>query len=205
MIIKARHIPFFVNFFNIYTRLNIRNHFSSIKIVNHIPPPSLPVLLIGNHSTWWDGFFAVYLNLKIFKKKIHVMMLEEQLTHRMFLNKAGAFSIKKGDRSMAETFQYSKEILKNNANLLLLFPQGEIQSSYTFPLKFEKGILNIFKNVKKPFQLVFYAALIDYFSTKKPQLNFYLRNYNFESINTIADLEKAYNAFLKECMLSQKE
>jgi len=202
--IKARHISFYVNFINLYTKLNIQWHFSKVTINSNIKVQPLPVLLIGNHSTWWDGFFGAYLNIKIFRKIIYVMMLEEQLIHRKFLNKAGAYSIQKGARSMIETINYSKNILNNKNNLLLMFPQGEIQSSYTYPLKFEKGIMQLIKT-EHPIQLVFFAALIDYFSNKKPQLNFYLTEHNILNITTINDIENAYNQFFKNCIESQKE
>lgn len=203
--IKARHIWFYVNFINTYTRYNIKRHFSKVQIINNITCPTSSVLMIGNHSTWWDGFFAVYLNKKVFKKRIHVMMLEEQLGHRKFLNKAGAFSIKKGARSMVESIDYSKQILSDNNNLLLMFPQGEIQSSYTYPLKFEKGIMRLVKDKNLSYTMVFNAALIDYFSNMKPQLSLYLKNYDFTKLSDISELENDYNKFLKECMLSQKE
>ena len=56
---------------------------------------NLPVLLISNHISWWDGFWAMYINLKVLKRKFHFMMLEEQLRKYWFFNYTGGFSVNK--------------------------------------------------------------------------------------------------------------
>ncbi|MEO1448923.1 MAG: hypothetical protein AAFV07_05305, partial [Bacteroidota bacterium] len=54
------------------------------------------ILLVGNHISWWDGFWPIWLNARHIGKQYHVMMLEEQLRPRMFMTKGGAFSIQPG-------------------------------------------------------------------------------------------------------------
>jgi hypothetical protein len=51
-------------------------------------------------------------------------MPEEQLATRMFLNKAGAFSIKPGSRSAIESLNYASSLLYEPENLVVVFPQG---------------------------------------------------------------------------------
>jgi hypothetical protein len=133
------------------------------------------------------------------------MMLEEQLTDRKFLNKAGAYSIKKGGRSAVESLRYTAELLQENKNLVVLYPQGEFQSLYSRRIKFEKGIQVIASQVKNEYHLLFYVALADYFSERKPFLNIYLREVSRELALNAAELESAYNRFLDECILQQKE
>ncbi len=109
-IIKSRHRLFFTWFFRIYSIQMIRWHFRKVTINGEFQDRGLPVMLIGNHFSWWDGFIANFLNIKVFHRKFHVMMLEEQLNSRRFLNKAGAYSIKKGSRSVIESMQYTVEL-----------------------------------------------------------------------------------------------
>jgi 1-acyl-sn-glycerol-3-phosphate acyltransferase len=182
----------------------IRWHFRKVTIHGEFHDRGLPVLLIGNHFSWWDGFIANLLNTRIFHRKFHIMMLEEQLRHRMFLNKAGAYSIRKGDRSVLESLQYTSALLGKKENLVVLYPQGEFESVYQQPVKFENGLKNIATGVQNNFQLLFYVALVDYFSNRKPFLTIYLFEVPHVLALTPAGTESAYNAFLAECILQQK-
>lgn len=205
--IRSQHKPFFVHFFNVYSRLMINLHFKKVTINTDSTFGNAPILLLGNHFSWWDGFFMVYANLKLFHRKLHVMMLEEQLQQRMFLNKAGAFSIKKGTRSVLESLDYCVEILGSKSNLLVMFPQGEIQSTYISRIKFEKGIGHLLSRINSDVQLVFMSSFVDYFSSRKPQLNIYLESYypSDESALSNVGLENAYNHFYNNCRDLQKE
>ena len=161
-------------------------------------------MLIGNHFSWWDGFIANFLNIRVFHRKFHVMMLEEQLNSRMFLNKAGAYSIKRGSRSVIESMQYTVDLLSNAENLVVLYPQGVFESQYLRPVRFEKGVCTVAARVTNEVHLVFYAALVDYFSSHKPSLSVYLREVPREIALSPESIESAYNAFLSECTLQQK-
>ncbi len=204
--IQAKHTRFYIWFFRIFSDVMIHRHFSKVEIKGNFQDQGLPVLLIGNHFSWWDGFFANYLNTKIFKKIFHVMMLEEQLKQRMFLNKAGAFSIDKGKRSMIETLSYAGELLKNKENLLVLYPQGKFQSVHHRPIQFEKGFIAIPRSAAvKGFQLIFYAALTDYFEHRNPMLFLYIKEQPFLLEMTASDLEFAYNEFYENSIKLHEE
>jgi hypothetical protein len=183
----------------------INRHFRSVVIKNDFTDNGKPILLIGNHFSWWDGFFANYLNIKIFKRKFHVMMLEEQLQNRMFLNKAGAYSIRKHSHSVKESLAYTRNILSDSENLVTLFPQGEIRSMFQFPVRFERGITQVLNGLEGKVRVVFMAALIDYFSHRKPSLTLGLKEYiPGESID-LQNMEDTFNDYLKEMIAQQKE
>ena len=203
-IIKSRHRPFFTWFFRVYSKLMILCHFHRVTFHGKFHDQGLPVLLIGNHFSWWDGFIANLLNIKVFHRKFHVMMLEEQLSNRMFLNKAGAYSIKKGSRSVIASLQYTVDLLAREENLVVLYPQGEFESIYRQPVRFEKGISSIASRVQNKFQLLFYVALVDYFSHRQPSLGIYLLEVPQEIALNALGLESAYNAFFSECIMQQK-
>jgi 1-acyl-sn-glycerol-3-phosphate acyltransferase len=184
----------------------IKSGFREVRIHYEDTTEDKSLLMIGNHFSWWDGFFANYINIKLFNKKFHILMLEEQLRSRMFLNKAGAFSIARGTRSVLETLEYSSGLLSEKNNMLVLYPQGVFQSLYQFPVKFEKGFVRILENAEpESFQVVFYAALIDYFSRRKPKIDFYLKQHQYERGQNADDLENSYNDHLKSSINKQKE
>jgi 1-acyl-sn-glycerol-3-phosphate acyltransferase len=186
MIIKARHhwfyYPFFKGYSRLMTRLDFRkvNYYAEWRQADEGDASAdrgitqLPVFMIGNHFSWWDGFIALNINQRFFRKKFHIMMLEEQLRDRMFLNKAGAFSLEKRQRSMVETFSYTRELLSDPGNLVVMYPQGRIYSMHDQPFVFEKGWYRIIERMEQPVQMVFYFALVDYYSHRKPTLNIYV-------------------------------
>lgn len=203
MIIKARHHWFYHPFFKLYSRWMPRKDFSLVALHHQLEDRGLPVLMIGNHVSWWDGFLGQYLNLELFHRKIHIMMLEEQLRKRMFLNKTGAYSIRKGSRSALESIRYTAELLTNSKNLVLLYPQGKIHSLYDFPVAFEEGWYRLFKYLDQPVQMVFYVALFDFYSKRKPELHIYLREYNYEGKGP-SETESGFNQFMESCLSIQK-
>ena len=203
--IKARHNPFFVKFFRFYSKFMLHQHFRKIIIRGGYTERNLPLLIVANHFSWWDGFIANYLNNILFKRRFHVMMLEEQLKERMFLNKAGVFSIKKKSRDIVDSLNYTKELLTDPRNMVVIFPQGEIQSLYHYPVHFEKGISSILGKMQpENLQVVFLAKLVDYFSHRKPSLTLGLTDYSAERFSSIKDMENAYNQHLKNMIDQQK-
>jgi 1-acyl-sn-glycerol-3-phosphate acyltransferase len=201
MILKARHHVFIYPFFMRYAVYITKRYFRKVNVLGDIKDTGLPILLIANHISWWDGFWIAYLNETRFHCKFHFMMLEEQLHKYWFFNHAGGFSVRKGSRTVVETLHYTSELLKNRGNLVLVFPQGEIQSMHNQHFVFEKGIDRVLQN-KYDVQVIMVASMVDYLSQKKPSLTMYLEEYN----NTVSghhSIETSYNAFYKECVTRQ--
>ncbi len=202
MIIKARHIPFFVRFFSFYSRNGLKRHFRNIVFECSVNTAGRPVMLIGNHFSWWDGFIAYRINDLFLHKRFNIMMLEEQLKSRLFLNKAGAYSIKPGSRSVVETLSYTSGLLHDAENMVVVYPQGTITSIHRRPVRFERGTERIIAGASDKLMILFYVALPDWYSGKKPGL--YVRVIEYSAMErNITDLEEAYNIFLDECIAKQ--
>ena len=202
--IRARHHWFYYPFFKWYSRRMPRKDFSRVEVHHRVEDRGLPLLMVGNHVSWWDGFFAQYINLEFFRRKIHIMMLEEQLEKRMFLNKTGAYSIKKGARSALESLHYTAEILSDPSNLAVLYPQGSIHSITDLPVAFEKGWYRIFSYLSGPIQVVFYVTLFDYFSHRKPELHLYLYEYAYEG-KGLEQMEHDFNGVIQRSIDQQRK
>ena len=133
------------------------------------------------------------------------MMLEEEMRKARILHKVGACSISKGSRGILGSMQHLVDVIKRPENLYLFFPQGKIESLYTYPYTFEKGGLNyILKKAKNEFMLVFNINLIDYASHKRPQLSIYYKAYEMTSSTTAEEIERDFNAFAYACLAKQK-
>ena len=191
----------------LYTLVKIRNNFNKVDISGEFKEKGLPVLLILNHVSWWDGFWAMYLNLKLFKRRFHFMMLEYQLKKYWLFQKSGGFSVKKKSRSILESLNYSAEILSDSRNLLLLFPQGQLSSMHASSFEFEKGVERILKKVTGNIQIILGVCLTDYFSEAKPGLYIYLKEYEGKEYD-VENIQKDYNQFYAGCIvenLSKKD
>jgi len=186
-------------FFRFYSGWIIHRHFGRIELTGKFEDRNLPVLLIANHFSWWDGFFALYLTREVFRRKFHFMMLEEQLKKFPYLNASGGFSVRKGTRGAMESINYTAELLKDQNNLVLLFPQGKIESAYKTSFSFESGVGRIIDKAKGPLQIVFMANLIDYFSDRKPGLFMYISEYKDDKYDFLS-IQEAFNLFFKECI-----
>jgi 1-acyl-sn-glycerol-3-phosphate acyltransferase len=202
--LKAKHNFIIHPFFKWYAGSIIKRHFGMVKIVGEIQDKNLPVLLISNHISWWDGFWAMYINLKVLHRKFHFMMLEDQLRKFWFFNYTGGFSVNKKSKSLIETLHYTAELLTDNQNMVLVFPQGEIQSQHNQNLLFEKGLERILKDKDGMIQIVFLANLVDYFSNRKPGIYFHLQENNTK-VSDIADLQQQYNLFYAQSVEKQKQ
>jgi len=203
--IKASHNKFRIHFFTAYSRLLMKLYFRRVNYIGHYEEKNLPVLILANHFSWFDGFIQTGLNNRFFHRRYFVMMLEEQLRKHMFLRKVGCFSIEKGSRNIMESLNYSIEILKDRRNALLLHPQGRIQSLYTEPLEFEKGLEYILNKIDYRADMIFNVNLIDYFSHQRPEMNCYFQSFSLSEKPGLKEIETAYNRYMQICKLKQKE
>jgi 1-acyl-sn-glycerol-3-phosphate acyltransferase len=202
--IRAKHMWLHRLFFRNYFRYILRKDFRKIILNGTFDDKGLPILLICNHISWWDGFFPYEINLSLFKRRFHIMMLEDQLRRIRFFRRLGAFSINPGKRSALESLAYAKEILTDKKNLLVLFPQGSIHSQYTTEIKFRIGWFRILENSDTPVQIIFMANLTDYFSYRKPGLYVYIEDYHESGNPDLTDIEKSYNNFYLRSLEKQK-
>ena len=129
------------------------------------------------------------------------MMLEEQLLKFSFFNKTGGYSIRKKSREAIESINYTAELLRDGGNMVLLFPQGKIESIYKTSFDFEGGIGRIIEKTGCAIHILFMANLIDYFSSRKPGLFIYVSEYQSDKFDT-KSIQDAYNLFYNQCMVA---
>lgn len=198
--IKADHRLFHSWLLNLYISFILKTDFREVKIMGDIKSDERSILLIPNHFSWWDGFFAWHLNKVLFKKRYHVMMLENELSKRMFFTKVGAFSINLNSKGIVESLNYCSQILNDSNNMLLMFPEGKLGTLHKSELKFRKGVERIL-NQSPNTRVIFAACLTDYYGHRKPSLTISLSEY--DGSNNLVDIEEAYNNHLKQSINNQ--
>ena len=199
--LRSKHHFFIYPFFQHYTRWLLKRHFRGVTIEGSFADRGKPVLLIGNHIGWWDGFWAMYLKLEVVKRRFHFMMQEDQLLRFRFFNYTGAFSVNRKSREVVESLHYAASLLEDPENMVLIYPQGKLQSLYSPQFIFEKGIERILQGREGEVQLLMSVNMIDYLAHRKPTLYIYLRDYG-GSFRREA-LEEAYNRFYADSLTIQ--
>ncbi|MGF1922960.1 MAG: lysophospholipid acyltransferase family protein [Bacteroidia bacterium] len=190
MIIKAKPLhPFFFWWGALFVGLFLRSRFNRIKI-NAIPiKADHSCVLMCNHFSFLDGFLVYYLAAKLFKnKKLHIMVMKRQMEKNWWLKYIGCFSIDPGKRSIEETFEYTAALLSKPENLVVIYPQGNMESNYIRHIQFGDGLNQIVPKVEGNCQLVWSSNLMEYFESTKPSLFYNLLDcgtstaYDFESL-----------------------
>lgn len=188
-----------------YVNRQLNKHFHAINYFGEIKHAQKSMLVIGNHISWWDGFWLLKLNQEKWKKQFHVMMLEEELKKRMFFNKCGAYSINPGNISVRQSFITTLNLLNKPQNMVLFYPEGEIKSATQYPKKLMPGIEHVLKKLAPEASIMLQASFTDYFSNKKPTLNLYFQQITDQLPRSVTELENKYNAFYNDCMVQQQD
>jgi hypothetical protein len=173
--ISAEHKKWADWIFHHYLNRLLKRHFFRIYLLNLVPDFDCqkPLLLLPNHSSWWDGFFIYLLNKKLLHRKIYLMMLEEQLKQNRFFRFLGAYSIKTDTfKKVRESLQYTLSLLnrKENPPLVCIFPQGELLPWYSRPILLKRGFKFILNNIKTEINLCFLGIRIEFLGEQRPEV-----------------------------------
>ncbi|MEL7146026.1 MAG: 1-acyl-sn-glycerol-3-phosphate acyltransferase [Bacteroidota bacterium] len=152
----------------------LKRRFRKLTINGKIDYPDESILLLQNHFSWWDGFLGSYLCYKYLCKSYHVMVQESQLKRLWYFKYKGAFSVKKKSRELFESLSYAQTLLKDQKNLVLVFPQGRLQSMHTTKIEIEKGISRLLVECGPTCRVLYNAVIVDYFEGFKPTVTFHL-------------------------------
>ena len=193
-------------FFSSYVRWIVGKQFHQL-VFDPIPTDeNRSILLVANHFSFWDALILFCVNERLFKKKFHVMILEETAKKEPFLRYAGAFSVSKNSRDLLLSLDYAAGLLNDPGNLVLMFPQGKLYSNFVSHIDFEKGVYRIIKQSQANSQLMFVATFIQYFKHKKPTAPVYLKKETVDYAHQpAADLQNAYQQYYNGCKQQQTE
>jgi len=172
-LIQTEHKKWARLIFNPFIRHLLKSNFNSLYLVNDFPEikKSTGLIITPNHFSWWDGFIIDFISRKFTHRKVHIMMLEEQLKKYWFFKKVGAYSINLSNpRSIAKTIQYSREILRSPENFLVIYPQGEIQSIHTETLIVKEGLKKIIEKSESEIYILPTAIKFEYGDKKNPDI-----------------------------------
>jgi hypothetical protein len=213
--IKARPLPVgFMKWGASVILWFVRKFFNKMIITGIEIKPGHSYLLMCNHFGFLDGFLAFYLMLNEIDKKqkikgIYMMSLKKQMEKNWWLKYIGAFSISPGIRSIEESLNYASEILSEPNNLLLFYPQQNLESSHIRTIEFKEGISVIVPKIKGKCQLIWCSILMEYFESTRPSVYFNMldcgtnQDFDFEKLK--ADVNKHHRRAIEKNIRFTKE
>ncbi|HEX9971547.1 MAG TPA: lysophospholipid acyltransferase family protein [bacterium] len=196
--IKANPTRWAKFIFHIYVMRLMKRHFQAFHLFGNLPQPDqeLPLLLIPNHSTWWDGFFVYLSNEEILKREIYLMMLDRQLAKYKFFARIGAFGITPGDKeNVNESLSYTVGLLQKKNVMITMFPQGILLPWGKRPLNFKKGIESIIQLYNKPINILPLAIRAEYGGEQRAEVffqfgeNFIVDANSFQGVKWLEEVE----------------
>ncbi|RYF84583.1 MAG: glycerol acyltransferase [Chitinophagaceae bacterium] len=207
MIIKSKPLsPFMFKFLAFFLNWIIKRRFNKMIIDPVSLKPGHSYILLCNHFSFWDGFLAYYLCNKVLwkedgMKRLYIMSLKKQMEKNWWLNYIGSFSVEPRKVSMIESFEYAAEMLSEPGNLLLFYPQANLETSHIRHIHFEHGLHEIVTRIEGNCQLIWSSNIIDYFESLKPSVHFDMldcgtnKDFNLEALK-----EKVNKHHLKAMM-----
>lgn len=188
----------------IESRWILPRKFRKVQVHGVALKPGYSILLLQNHISWWDGFWGSYLCYEHFHKQYHVMVQEDQLKKFPFFRYKGAFSVKKNSREVLESLSFGAGLLDNPQNMVLMFPQGRLQSMHVQDIEFENGVFRMMKEIKGPCQVIYCASVIEYLESFKPSVHLHLMDCGVVGELDMEALSETVSTFHRAALQKQK-
>ena len=215
MIIKSKPLPIPVlKLFAWFIYRVLRLRFNKIVIKQAQIRPRHSYLLMCNHFSFWDGIWAMYLAIYAINKQqslkaMYIMSVKKQMEKKPWLRYMGSFSVDPGRLSIEESLNYAAEMLDTPGNMLLYYPQGNLESLHVRHIIFKEGVYEIINRVKGDCQLVWCSTLTEYFESLKPSLSFNLldcgTNHEFEFEALKQKVNRFHNQAIQDNIRFTKE
>ena len=130
---------------------------------------SLPVIVYGNHSCWWDGLIEFFLAREVLGMDSFLMMDEQQMSRYSFFRWIGAFSVNRSSgRAMITSIEYAANLFDRPNRLLWIYPQGDMQPNDFRPIRFHSGIGSIVDRLSRV-QLMPLAHRYEFLMEQRPE------------------------------------
>jgi 1-acyl-sn-glycerol-3-phosphate acyltransferase len=142
--IEARKHAVFDALFAWHARARIAGSFTALRVRGAVEAQAAaaaaPLLVVSNHTAWWDALVALVLTRWAFAADGYALMDQENLRRLPFFGKVGAFGVNLADpRDGARALRYARGLLDRPGRLVWIFPQGRERPITERPLAFRPG------------------------------------------------------------------
>jgi 1-acyl-sn-glycerol-3-phosphate acyltransferase len=170
-VIPARKSATFGRWFSGDAQRRIMRSFGSVRVGGLDDLARLaaerPVLVVSNHTSWWDPLVILYLTARVLKVDAYAMMDAKNLRALPFFGKVGAFGVDlDAPADGARAIRYAAKLLDRAGRLVWIFPQGREVPVTARPLGFRGGSAEIARVAR---QAVVVPAAIRYEHGGRPE------------------------------------
>lgn len=142
--IAARKSRWFSALFGWEAERRIRRHFGAVSVRGIADLKALasegPVLVVSNHTAWWDPLFLIYLLVRRLDLDAYALMDARNLARLPFFGRLGAFGADLEDPADgARAIRYAARLLDRPGRVVWIFAQGDERPVTAKPLGFRAG------------------------------------------------------------------
>ena len=133
-----------IGLFSIYLRWYLRRHFHCVRVANagRIPPQAEPLILFGNHASWWDPLTAMVLGQAILPEREHYAPMDAiALEHYSIFKPMGFFPVDNASpRGAAQLLRAGREVMDRPGAVLWITPESQFNDVRKRPVVFRPGM-----------------------------------------------------------------
>jgi 1-acyl-sn-glycerol-3-phosphate acyltransferase len=132
-----------LRFFRGVVRRYFRRHFRAVQAqhADRLRGHRGPLIVYGNHSSWWDPMLIVLLGEQLLPGRRHYAPIDARaLEQYPILRKLGIFPVEMASPRGAIQFLRTAEAILKDDGVLWLTPQGRFADPREFPLAFRPGL-----------------------------------------------------------------
>ena len=135
--------PLVLRFFRRLVRRYFRRHFRAVGVqgAGHLRTVQGPVVIFGNHSSWWDPMLLVLLGQILLPGRRHYAPMDARSLEKYpILRKIGIFPVEMASMRGGAQFLRTAEAILHANGVLWMTPQGRFADVREFPLAFKPGL-----------------------------------------------------------------
>jgi 1-acyl-sn-glycerol-3-phosphate acyltransferase len=143
-VIAARKSRMFNSLFEGHARARLVRTFDTVRVrgleaaCSHVSRE--PLLLVSNHTSWWDPLLSIVLCNHLLRADAFAMMDAKNLRALPFFGRVGAFGVDLADaRDGARAIRYAASLLDRPRRVVWVFAQGRERPITERPLVFRAG------------------------------------------------------------------
>ncbi len=139
-----RRSAWFFRGFRRHARRYVARNFHALRLDRDGPPvdPSGPLVVVVNHSSWWDPMTGLVLTGLFNPGRVHYALMSEfGLNQYRILERMGFFGVEPGTtRGGAAFLRKARAILARPESALWFTPQGRFADVRERPTRFQEGL-----------------------------------------------------------------
>ena len=147
--------PFMWRWFTWYGRRFLRKHMHAVRLMRGgepaAVPPDEPLVITGNHPSWWDPMAGIFLATRLWPDRDHYWPIDARMLEKYrFFGTLGFFGVEQDSRRGAATFlRTATAILARPRTCLWVTAEGGFADVRARPLRIKPGIVHLARRLDR--------------------------------------------------------